>query len=438
MAGSLIHALRRLWRHDDGSATVLSLFFMTACIAMGALAIDLQRVRTLDIQLQNVADSAAHAAMIARSTRTEADAKTAAVTIATGNLPANTFGTVLTTAGVEFGTWNAGTRTFTPAAGSRDAVRVTLKRTAANSNPVQMLMLQMAGISTMSLTRQSVMLGYDPDCLREGFVAQGMVDIQSNNRFSNGFCIHSNTVVKVSSNNTFDPGVKVSMPDKSQILLPTSGFTSNPGLEAALSSNRYDIRILSRIQTIIDGLRAGNPLFVPSYITNMTVLTIQPNSVRKNSFAVGRMYSITCSGNQKMTIGSDYVVSKTVILTNCPITFSNGATVEDAVIATTNTDIKSIDGPNGIMLGKNDNCLAGGGAQVLTLGGMSFASGLQVYGAQLLAVKDIAFSASSLGVKGAAFVSGGTISGTSGMTMSYCAGVGMEQNFRMIYAKMVM
>ena len=55
-----------------------------------------------------------------------------------------------------------------------------------------------------SMTRRAVMLGYDPDCLREGFVAQGMVDIQSNNTFKNGFCIHSNTVVKVSSGNVFE------------------------------------------------------------------------------------------------------------------------------------------------------------------------------------------------------------------------------------------
>ena len=296
----------------------------------------------------------------------------------------------------------------------------------------------MSGKKQLDLTRRSIMLGYDPDCLREGFVAQGMVDIQSNNTFKNGFCIHSNSVVKVSSGNYFEAGVKVSMPDKTQVLMPASGFDSSPGLQAALSSNRYDIFILSRIQTIIDGLAAGNALFVPKYITNTTVLTMSPASVKKNSFNTGRIYSITCSGNQKMTINNDFVVKQTVVLTNCPITFANGAQIEDAVIATTNTDIKSIDGPNGIQLGKNDSCATGGGTQILTLGGMSFASGLQVYGAQLLAAKDITFSSSALGVQGASFVTGGTLSTTSGVTMSYCSGAGMEQNFRMLYAKLVL
>ncbi len=430
--------LRRLFRREDGSGTVLSLFFLTACVGMAGFAIDLQRAATLQVQLQAVADSAAHAAMIARSTQTETQAKATAVNIAKANLPVATFGTVLTAADVQFGSWNAVDRIFTPTTGSTEAVQVTLRRTAANSNPVKTFLMRFGGAKQLDMTRRAIMLGYDPDCLREGFVAQGLVDIQSNNTFKNGFCIHSNTVVKVSSGNFFETGVKVSMPDKSQVLMPNSGYSSSPGLQEALSSNRYDIRILSRITTIINGLTSGNALFIPSYITTTTPLVLAPSAVKKNSFTQGRIYSITCSGNQKMTIGSDYTLTKTVIVTNCPITFSNGAKIEDAVIATTNTDVKSIDGPNGIVLGKNDNCAAGGGTQVLTMGGMSFASGLEVYGAQLLAAKDITFSASALGVKGAAFVAGGTISTTSGVTMSYCAGAGMEQNFRMIYAKLVL
>ena len=62
----LQRATRRMMRREDGSATALSLFLMVACLALAAFAIDLQRVETLDIQLQNVADTAAHAALIAR------------------------------------------------------------------------------------------------------------------------------------------------------------------------------------------------------------------------------------------------------------------------------------------------------------------------------------------------------------------------------------
>lgn len=442
MPAPLRHVTRRLTRRllarEDGSATALSLFLMVASVALAGFAIDLQRVQNLAIQLQNVADTAAHAAMIARSTQTEAQAKATAVSIAQRNLPSGVAGNVIQSDWVEFGTWNAVSRTFTPASGATEAVRVTLRRTSANGNPVSMLLLQVAGIRTMSLTRSAVMLGYDPDCLREGFVAQGMVDLQSNNTFKSGFCIHSNTVVKVSSGNFFEPGVKVSMPDASQILMPNSGFASSPGLQQALSSNRYDIRILSRIQTIIDGLRAGSPLFVPSYITNTTVNNVTDNWFKNGTLVQGRIYNVTCSGGGSNTISLSKLVRNVVILTNCAVSFGSGAQMINSVIATTNTDVKSITGASNVILGNVDNCVAGGGAQLLTLGGMSFSSGLSVYGVQLLAAKDIGFSASGTGVQGVALVAGGTISGTSGMTMSYCNGAGMEQNFKMRYARLVM
>ena len=53
---------------------------------------------------------------------------------------------------------------------------------------------------------------YRPGCLREGFVADKMVDIQSNNGFESGFCIHSNVGISINQNNTFEAGTIVSMP----------------------------------------------------------------------------------------------------------------------------------------------------------------------------------------------------------------------------------
>src|SRR5574343_1582496 len=91
---------RRFLTREDGSGTALSLFFMTICLGLAGFAIDLERASSLQIQLQAVADSAAHAAMIARSTQSEANAKTTAINIATRNMPAATFGTVLKAADI--------------------------------------------------------------------------------------------------------------------------------------------------------------------------------------------------------------------------------------------------------------------------------------------------------------------------------------------------
>ncbi|MGR3594615.1 MAG: hypothetical protein ACU0B9_19920 [Limimaricola soesokkakensis] len=75
-----------------------------------------------------------------------------------------------------------------------------------------------------------------------------------------------------------------------------------------------------------------------------------------------------------------------------------------------------------------DNCQPGGGAQLLTLGGVTFSADLQMHGGQIIAKKDVSFTAGATGV-GLSIIAGGTIDGTSGMTMFACGERGMEGNF---------
>ena len=111
-------------------------------------------------------------------------------------------------------------------------------------------------------------------------------------------------------------------------------------------------------------------------------------------------------------------------------------TIEDAVIVSKSTAKDSQNSSSGLVVGKDDNCAAGGGVQLVTLGGMKFTSDLHIYGSQLLAAGDIEFSANANGVEGAAMVAGGVISGTSNMNMGFY-GTGMENNFQASYFKLV-
>jgi len=108
----------------------------------------------------------------------------------------------------------------------------------------------------------------------------------------------------------------------------------------------------------------------------------------------------------------------------------------DAVVATTNTSAQSVTSAASLQVGRNDNCAVGGGAQIITLGSMSFPSDLKIYGGQLLAAGNISFSANANGIQGAALVAGGSISGTSNMEMGFC-GTGMENSFHAEYFKLV-
>jgi hypothetical protein len=73
----------------------------------------------------------------------------------------------------------------------------------------------------------------------------------------------------------------------------------------------------------------------------------------------------------------------------------------------------------------------------MTLGGFEAASGLAGFGAQILAKKDIQFAAQANGIEGVSFLSGGTISGTSGSSMGYCDEAGTNDFVRAPYFRMV-
>jgi Flp pilus assembly protein TadG len=421
---------------EAGGMTVLGLFMFIWMLMLGGLALDAARGQNMVTLMQNTADSAALAAMVVRPDQTESEAKVEAIRIASLNMPARQYGTVLADTDIEFGRWNGQTRQFTPQPGSMEAVRVSVRRTTENQNALQTTLMRFLGIGSFDLVQSATVVSFNPECLREGFVADRIVDIQSGSQFTNGFCIHSNRDIKISQNNFFEPGVSVSMPSPSSIQLPNSGFSSNVGLEDALTSNRYNIMVLDRLQAIIAGLQTPGSRYIPSYITSDVVVNVSQRNIGPNTLTPGRIHRINCSGNQSVNI-SGVVLQQVVLVTNCQISFGQGTIVEDAVIATEHTGDRSINGPSGVQVGRNDNCGTGGGAQLLSMGSMTFANGFKAFGAQLLAKYNINVTADSGGVQGAAFVAGGTVSATSGGAMRGCGGLGMEDNFRQYYARLV-
>ena len=108
----------------------------------------------------------------------------------------------------------------------------------------------------------------------------------------------------------------------------------------------------------------------------------------------------------------------------------------DVAIATTNTSADSIDGSAKVTLGLDDKCADGGGAQLVTMGGVKLAAAMEAYGAQILALKDVIFAAEANGVEGISIVAGGEIDSTSGIQMAFCNGAGMGNNFLADYFRM--
>ena len=435
---------RKYARHEHGAITVYGLFLSITMIVVGGLALDVANAVMVRTHLQVTADSAAHAALVSREYRTETQAKAIAVNVAQASLPTSHYGDTINANDIYFGVWDASTETFTPSPGSDDAVLVNTQRLQSRSNGVTTYFLRLAGLWNMDVVSQSVFETYYPTCFREGFVAEQRVDIQSNNTYDRGFCIHSNSHVEVNNGNSFEPGVIVSMPDSRDLVLPSSGSDANPGLQDALRSGSYHLRILDRIDDIIANVdNPSSPYFRTDYV-DINPLTGTPDRVSfarrdriESIWQPGAIHEANCpAANQTITLGANQVINKGIIITNCQVRFGSNSQITDVIVVTTNTNTDSISGASGFTLGRDDGCSAGGGAQLVTLGGMNFPSNLQVYGGQLVAAGDVDFEARANGIEGISIVAGGEIDGTSLMNMGFCGGDGLENNFMAEYFRL--
>ncbi|MCV2869255.1 Tad domain-containing protein [Defluviimonas sp. WL0002] len=447
--------LHRFAAGTGGAISVLSLQMLLCSLIIGGFAVDVGNAFQTRTQLQATADSAAHAALWSREWNSADAAKAKAIEVATNMMPTSRYGNVLTADDIVFGSWDASTRTFTPDATSKAAVFVSTRRYASRNNSLGTWFLRLAGHDDFDIAAGSVFQTYVPNCAREGFMAEGRVDTQSNNRYLPGFCVHSQTHVEVNSNSVFETGSVVSMPDKNDLVKPNSGFDTNIGLQQALRDGSYAIRVLDRVNQIKQGLlnpqdaRFGimNPdsPYYRSYITSSTVITVtDPKGKGKDKpqlsdqFKTGYVHEYTCAGgNNTITIDGSWF-KEMALVTNCQVKLANGTILEDAVILTTNADKNNaVSDSQNVTLGKNDGCNDGGDVQIISSGTISMTSQVNFFGSQLISLANINLTAQTNGVEGISLVAGGEISATSNGTFGYCGGAGMGNNYDASYFRMV-
>jgi Flp pilus assembly protein TadG len=428
--------LSRFQEDQSGSATILSLFFVLIGLVVGGLAIDFNKAISDRTQLQAAADSAAHAALYSRETMSASDAKNAAVDLVQPMLPGKIYAGAITVSDINFGSWDFDTNTFTADPDSKEAVQVSSEMTLLRGNASQNLLLRIVGQDTFNIVTSSIYATYLPSCFTEGFVADEVVDLQSNNAFYDGFCVHSNDYVSLNSNNYFEQGTVVSMPSLNDLDLPTSGFESNDGLQSALRTGKHRLRILKLLPKIIAGLTRADQVYTPDYITSGSIERLTVNRFEPEHFVSGRVHLYSCAGTGKATMNPG-LYENMVLVTDCELKFGQGVILKDVIVATTNTSSTSFNSPSGFQLGVDDNCGTGGGAILMTLGGVNFASALEVYGGQILAHGDIDFSAQPDGMEGASFVSYGHIESTSSINMGFCWNRGLEHIYTADYFRMV-
>lgn len=457
--------MQRFARDEQGFITVQNLFLTISCCAIGAIGLDVTSFYAARTHLQVAADTGAHAALYTRHRgRTEDEAKTAALGVATFGVP-NSHGTVLDRSQIAFGTWNesvapANAFTALPAGSTAlpSAVRVTTAR--ADDNAVGSFLFRIVGVDEMDVSATAVYKIYYAPCLSEGFVAEGVVDIQSNNSFFNSFCIHSNTRAEINNGNFFDAGTRISAPGAISYYenKPDSVFTNNNGFREALRDGTENLSILDKLRDNVE-LPEGERSFMEQistrgYADSPWFLTA-PDPAPKTqggSFAVGDLTKgavnrISCGNSGSSSSGSrssrapvgasDLVLmgakdgtgkggtggggtggggtggnsnqltltggtySQMVIITDCLVNFSGKVNLEDVILYTTNTSDNSITASsgnsNGLVLGKDDNCDPRGGATILTRGGMHASAQMLMFGSQVRLLGSFAFASGGNG-----------------------------------------
>ncbi len=441
------------WRREEsGGLTVLSLFMFVAMLILSGLAVDVTNAARARTKLQNAADIAGNMALYWREHHTADEARAKAVELASLNMPTERFGDVLTVDDIVFGTWDRATQTFTAVPDSKSAVQVQTRRISDRTNALSTFLLKLVGVSRINLNTPSTWETYNKGCLREGFVAKGLVDLQSNNNYTNGFCIHSNTEVSINSNNTFELGTIVSIPSDNALDLPRSGFTSNDGLREALQVGPHLLRVFDQLVDedgndgpLLTALKSGTDDDAPDWYlpfkTDDFGRSVHPVPISGGNPKIGvadlepgMINTITCSPGGKVTMQD--VITDVILVTNCQVVFSNGSALENARLVSTNTSDKAVTSPSSMRIGRDDGCAAGGDAQIVSLGGVQFAAGLSAFGAQILSMKNIEFSANADGIEGAAFTALGEIHGTSNMSFGFC-GAGNPHTIEVPYFRMV-
>lgn len=436
--------MRRLTREENGTGfgseedagiTVLSLFLFIGMLMAAGLAVDINNMVQSRTQLQGAADAAGHAALYWRWRNPENDAKAKGVEVARLNMPQARYGEVLSTADIEFGYWdpiNFPADPFRSHPTRQTAVKVTARRRAANDNAISTFLMHFIGKDMIEVNTVSVWDSADGFCppkadgsRGEGFYARGVIDIQSNNTYRDGFCIHSSGAwVELQQGGYFEDGVTVSMPDEANVVLPSSGLdpSKNPGLQEALESQTMDLdAFFNNLTNLIADYQDPYSNVNSSRITDMVVNSDKINANLTTADFVENAVNVLDCKSKTLTIDNNVVIRNAVIITPCEVKFNSGAAIENAVLITTDTSDKAVSAPSGLRIGSNTYCSDGSGsATIISMGNFTVASGLEVYGSTVIARDDLNFTANADGLAGMQMYAGDRIDATSNGDMGFC------------------
>ncbi len=431
---------RKFAADEAGGGTVMGLLWFAVLVGITGLAVDITDAYRNRTMLQATADATALAAALDLPDQSKVAAT--AATYAIGNMGFDVNGTVLDTNDVQIGLWDPATQTIDTSALLPDSVMVTVNRSADNGNSVPANFLRIIGLQGWNVTATAVAQRFIPECLKDGLIARNVVDMSSNNGFSNQICVHGNKGVDLQNSNTFEAGVNVSMPSLNMLEGPSDVLNSNPGLQDALRENYLDPRMVNHVDEIMQSFLDVTSSVIPSYIDITLPVIVVDEKFDISTALPGRIYHIDCKPNKNARIPANTTVVNVVVIAECEIAIGAGATVLSSVLGSRSGGNGSVSKANvgvaaNVQLGVPDNCAVGGGVQIFSNATIHTASSTSIDGVQMVAAGDIELGARSEGVNGISAQAGGDITLTSNNMFGLCSG-GAPDLFTVDYYRLVL
>ena len=295
---SIYSGIRRrslaLWRDRGGVAAVIFAITLPALVAFTALAVDMSYAYWTRTQLQHTASAAAlaGASQLNAPVDTENTVKTEAITYANLNMDPARFGTTLVVVDVVLGNWEPISREFTPMGTTGgngaacdfpvpqetdpnclaiDAVEATTRKAQANGNQLELFLGAVVGLAETDISTVAIAWGVgagasEDDCYTRGIMANGVVDMDGNNTFTDKICVYGEEGVKIQSDNCFQgPGEGCgALPINPGVEIMTPGYWDeqgwdNDGFEEAKREGYQEVTLAEQVDAYIDAAEDGFP-----------------------------------------------------------------------------------------------------------------------------------------------------------------------------------
>lgn len=253
-------------------------------------------------------------------------------------------------------------------------------------------------------------------CFDEGFVASGHLKLGNFNNFGAGFCLHGSKGVDLGNQNAFTQGSVVS----SNTLHKVTSGSQTTGLDDALTIAHLGIDVNATISDVSRDLLLKTRNARPAYLdATADVVELNSATLRQRDIVPGMVHSYICRNREVMTFHQSLVhLENVAIVTDCPIMLPDGFTTENAIIVSMSSNKFAITGESA-RIGLEDNCTHGGGAQLLSQGGIQFTGITEFHGSHVLAVNNLTLTQASTGV-GSLLLTGKTL--TAEQTTMYACG----------------